>query len=69
MSLISKRYANQEPEAENLKRCANTAARNPKQDFRNVATVVPAIKHARKYVEKGNKTLPPYLPKTKVKGC
>ena len=29
-----------------------TAARNPREEFRNVATVVPAIKHAGEYVEK-----------------
>ena len=35
----------------------DTAARNPKQELRNVATVLPAIKHAGKYVEKGNEAL------------
>ena len=34
-----------------------TAARNPREEFRNVATVVPAIKHAGRHVEKGNETL------------
>ena len=35
----------------------DTTARNPKQELRNVATVLPEIKHARKYVEKGNEIL------------
>ena len=46
---------NPKQEFQNIVR--DTAARHTRQDFRNIATVVPAIEHARKYVEKGNKTL------------
>ena len=52
-----RRHTNQEPETGVSKRCARHATRNSKQKFRNVATVVRVIKHAGKYVKKGNKTL------------
>ena len=46
---------NPNQEFRNLAR--NAAARDPNQALRNVAIVVPAIKYAGKYAEKGNETL------------